>query len=167
MLLPDYFVKNVFCVDVEFLKEKNIKAVIFDIDNTLVGFTVALPTGGIKEYLNMLRQNGIKVAIASNNNKERVSLFCKDLGVPFVHRACKPCPPALLKLCKIMDVKPKQTALVGDQIYTDVLGANLCCMTSVLVDIIDTKESLTFKIKRALEKPVIKAKIRKDAKKNG
>ena len=63
-----------------------------------------------------------------------------------------------------MGVKAKNTVFVGDQVYTDSLGANIAGMVSVMVDIIDTKESLTFKIKRALEVPVIKAKMRKDLK---
>lgn len=167
MFLPDYFLKDVHCVDLDFLKSKNIKAVIFDIDNTLVGFTVAKPTPEIKEYIKTLTDNDIGVAIASNNNKERVSLFCEELNIPYSYRSCKPCGIVLKKLCKKMGVSPKYTALVGDQIYTDVWGANMCGMTSVLVDIIDTKENLTFRVKRALERPIVRAKIRKDAKKNG
>lgn len=162
MLKPNYLLKNIFCVTPDFVKSNGSNAVIFDIDNTLVGFTVAHPTQQIVEYINNLKSNGIKVAIASNNNRHRVFEFCKSLDVPFVHRACKPLPFSLLKLCKTMGVKAKNTVLVGDQIYTDSLGANLVGMTSVVVDIIDTKETLLFKIKRALEKPVINAKLRED-----
>ncbi len=167
MFAPDYFLNSVFDVDAEFIKNNNCKAVIFDIDNTLVGFTVKHPTEEIKNYIDSLLKSGIKISIASNNNEERVTEFTRSLGVDFAFRACKPLPFALLKLCKKMNVKPKQTMLVGDQVFTDSLGANLCNMVSVMVDIIDTKENLTFKIKRALEKPVINAKKRKDARKNG
>lgn len=164
MLSPDYLVHSVFDVDINFLNKNNAKAVIFDIDNTLVGFTVERPTEQIAEYINGLRSLGIKAAVASNNNKHRVGKFCESLDIPYISRACKPLPFALFKLCRQMAVKPKNTVFVGDQVYTDSLGANLAGMTSVMVDIIDTKETLTFKIKRALEKPVIKAKKRKDAK---
>lgn len=164
MLIPDYLLPSVYSVDVDFIEKLNKKAVIFDIDNTLVGFKEKLPGDKVKSYINSLLENGIKVAIASNNNSERVGLFCKELGVPFVYRASKPLPFGLLKLCKKLSVKPRQTILVGDQVYTDSLGANFLGMTSVMVDIIDTKETLLFKIKRALEKPVIAAKRRKDSK---
>lgn len=164
MLSPDYLVRTVLDVDIDFLNKNNAKAVIFDIDNTLVGFTVAAPTKEICDYINGLRSHGIKVAVASNNNRHRVGLFCEKLCIPYISRACKPLPFALLKLCRQMSVKPKNTVFVGDQVYTDSLGANLAGMTSVMVDIIDTKETLSFKIKRALEKPVIRAKQRKDAK---
>lgn len=167
MLIPDYFLKSVIDVDIDFINKNNIKAVVFDVDNTLVGFKEPNPDDRIKAYIQDLKNNGIKVAVASNNSKHRVSVFCEQIDVPFVYRACKPLPFSVVGLCKKMGVKTKNTAFVGDQIYTDMLCANLCGMTSVLVDIIDTKENLTFKIKRALEKPVIKAKIRKDVKKNG
>lgn len=167
MLKPNYLLKDVYCVTYEFLQKNNIKAVVFDIDNTLVGFTVKEPTQKIIDHINNLKQNGIKVAIASNNNKIRVGRFCENLDVLFVHRACKPLPFALLKITRLLGVKCKETMLVGDQVYTDSLGANFLGMTSVMVDIIDTKETLLFKIKRALEKPVINAKIREDNKQNG
>ncbi len=167
MFTPDYLLPSVFSIDIKFLRDNNINAIIFDIDNTLVGFTVAEPTREIKGFINHLKNNGIKIAIASNNNANRVGVFCKDLDVLYISRACKPLPFALVKLCKLMGVKTKNTLLVGDQVYTDMLGANICGMLSVMVDIIDTKETFTFKIKRALEKPVINAKRRKDAKNNG
>lgn len=167
MFAPNYLLHDVFEVNEEFIKKNKIKAIIFDIDNTLVGFTVKTPPETIVNYINDLKQKGIKVSIASNNNENRVGLFCKDLSIEHISRACKPLPFSLKKLCKRMGVKAKETALVGDQVFTDSLGANLCGMTSVMVDIIDTKETLSFKIKRALEKPIINAKRRKDAKKNG
>lgn len=163
MLTPNYLMPSVYDVDCEFIKSIGKKAVIFDIDNTLVGFKIKKPDDKILDYILALKEQGISVAIASNNNAERVGLFCKDLGVPYVHRAAKPLPFKLVGLCKKLGVKPKDTVLVGDQVYTDSLGANLLGMTSVMVDIIDTKETLLFKIKRALEKPVINRKRRKDA----
>ena len=164
MFTPDYLMPSVYAVDVDFIKSIGKKAVIFDIDNTLVGFKVKQPDDKIKNYIDSLLSQGIKVAIASNNNAQRVGTFCESLDVPFIHRAAKPLPFGLCGLCKKLGVRPKQTVLVGDQVYTDSLGANLLGMTSVMVDIIDTKETLLFKIKRALEKPVINRKRRKDLK---
>lgn len=167
MLQPDYLIKDIFAIDENLLSDNNVKGVIFDIDNTLVGFKVAEPPREVCDFINSLQQKGIKVAIASNNNAERVSVFCKKLNVDYISRACKPLPFSLIKLTRKMNVKCREMMLVGDQVYTDMLGANILGMTSVMVDIIDTKETLLFKIKRALEKPVINAKRRKDAKNNG
>lgn len=164
MLLPNYLLNSVFDITDDFIKDNNVKAIIFDVDNTLVGFKEALPPDSIIDFISELKRKGIKISVASNNNESRVSLFCKSLNVDYISRACKPLPFALLSLCRKMHVKPKNTLLVGDQVYTDTLGANLCGMISVMVDIIDTKETMSFKIKRALEKPVIRAKLRKDEK---
>ncbi len=164
MFTPDFLLKNVYSLTDEFLSKNHIKGIIFDIDNTLVGFTVEKPDERLKIFLNSLKQKGIKIAVASNNNRDRVSLFCEDLDIPFIWRACKPLPFSILKIARIMKLRCKHIALVGDQVFTDVWGANFCGMTSVMVDIIDTKETMLFKIKRALEKPIINAKIREDGK---
>lgn len=164
MFKPDYLLDNIYCLTDEFLNKNNIKGIIFDIDNTLVGFTVKKPDARVEKFLDTLKGKGIKIAVASNNNRERVSLFCENLDIPFIWRACKPLPFSLLKIKKIMKLKSKNIALVGDQVFTDVWGANFCGMTSVMVDIIDTKETVLFKIKRALEKPIINAKKREDLK---
>ncbi len=164
MLKPKFLLENIYCLTDDFLKENNIEGIIFDIDNTLVGFTVKKPDERVTEFFNTLKQKGIKIAIASNNNQNRVSLFCENLDIPFIWRACKPLPFSLVKIARKMHLKHKNIALVGDQVFTDVWGANFCGMTSVMVDIIDTKETLLFKIKRALEKPIINAKRREDLK---
>lgn len=167
MLTPNYLIKSVFDINEKFLEDNKIKGIIFDIDNTLVGFTVAEPTDEICDFISALQSKGYKISIASNNNRQRVKKFCERLDVEYIHRACKPLPFALLKLAGKMGLRCREIMLVGDQVYTDALGANILGMTSVMVDIIDTKETFTFKLKRALEKPVINAKRRKDAKKNG
>lgn len=167
MLTPNYLINSVFDIDEKFLDDNRIKGIIFDIDNTLVGFTVAEPTDEICDLISRLQSGGYKISIASNNNRQRVTRFCEKLNVEYIYRACKPLPFALLKLTKIMGLRCREVMLVGDQVYTDTLGANILGMTSVMVDIIDTKETFTFKLKRMLEKPVINAKRRKDAMKNG
>ena len=92
MLIPDYFLKSVTDVDIDFINKNNIEAVIFDVDNTLVGFKEPNPDPRIKAYIQTLKDNGVKVAVASNNSRHRVSVFYEQIDVPFVHRACKPLP---------------------------------------------------------------------------
>ena len=164
MIKPNFLLDNIYCLTDDFLCKNNIRGIIFDIDNTLVGFTVKKPDEKIADFIKNLKDKGIKIAIASNNNQNRVSTFCENLDIPYVWRACKPLPFSLLKIKKMMKIKCKNIALVGDQVFTDVWGANICGMTSVMVDIIDTKETLLFKIKRALEKPIINSKRREDMK---
>jgi HAD superfamily phosphatase (TIGR01668 family) len=165
LLMPRFMLPNIHGLTDDFLAANGIRGIIFDIDNTLVGFTDPKPTQEVLALLERLSGQGIKIAIASNNSRERVGHFAEGLGIPAYHRACKPLPFALGKIRRQMGLKAKEIAVVGDQIYTDILGANCSGMISVLVDIIDTKETIFFKIKRALERPVIERKRRKDAKK--
>ncbi|MBQ9953072.1 MAG: YqeG family HAD IIIA-type phosphatase [Clostridia bacterium] len=165
LLMPQFLIPDVSALTEEFLKENGIRGIIFDIDNTLVGFRELKPTEANLALFARLREQGIQYAIASNNNKERVGAFAEGLGISAYHRACKPLGFALAKLRKEFGLKSNQIALVGDQIYTDMLGGNLAGMITVLVEPIDQKETVFFKIKRALEIPVVNRKRRKDAEK--
>lgn len=165
LLMPQFLIPDVSALTEAFLKENGIRGIIFDIDNTLVGFREPKPTEANLALFARLREQGIQYAIASNNNKERVGTFAEGLGVSAYHRACKPLGFALAKLRKEFGLKSNQIALVGDQIYTDMLGGNLAGMITVLVEPIDQKETVFFKIKRALEIPVVNRKRRKDAEK--
>lgn len=164
MLTPNFLVNDIYDITDEFIAKNNIKGIIFDIDNTLVGFKQKKPDQKIIAYINHLKSIGLMVAIASNNSKDRVADFCEELGVLSVARACKPLTFRLRKIATSMGILKRNIALVGDQVYTDSLGANLCGMISILVNPIDKKETLLFKIKRMLELPVIYFKRRKDKK---
>ncbi len=162
MLMPDFMIPDVFALTDEFLDAHQIRGIIFDIDNTLVGFRTPRPTPEIAALLARLRAKGIQVAIASNNSKRRVSTFADGLGLTARHRSLKPLGIFLRKIRREFDLPAKQIALVGDQIYTDMLGGNCAGMTTVLVDPIDMKETAFFKLKRRMEMPIISRKRRKD-----
>ena len=103
MLLPDYFLKNIFDLTDDFIDANNIKGIIFDIDNTLVGFTQKMPDEKVKKFLCHLREKNICLAIASNNNKERVSNFAQNLDIPAYHRSMKPIPFKIKKIARESD----------------------------------------------------------------
>lgn len=87
---PDLHINKIYEIDIEKLKNKNIKAVIFDLDNTLVSEETVYPTDKLKFFLNVLKNNGINVGVVSNNRKERVELFMKELDIPYLYEAKKP-----------------------------------------------------------------------------
>ena len=89
-LLPDYLVANVSKLDENFYKAHNLKAAVFDIDNTLVAHTEPEPPENILLYFEFLKSIGIKYAIVSNNSMERVQSFCKNLGIHYYYKALKP-----------------------------------------------------------------------------
>lgn len=165
VLMPQFLLPDVYGLTDEFLDAHNIRGVIFDIDNTLVGFRTPVPTPENRALFERLQSRGIQIAIASNNNKDRVGRYAEGLGIPYYHRSCKPLGFALGRIRRQFGLPKKQIALVGDQIYTDMLGGNTAGMITVLVEPIDMKETVFFKIKRALEKPVVERRRRMEEKK--
>lgn len=155
-LLPDITVKNVHILDEKFYKDRKIKAVIFDIDNTLVAHTEPTPPDDVLEYFASLKEWGIKYSIVSNNTVERVESFCKDLGVPYYGKALKPRKKYLKKVISQMGVSKKETALIGDQLFTDMWGANRMKLLSVLVTAVGEDETSFVSFKRKFEKKILK-----------
>lgn len=154
-LLPDYTVKNVAVLDEKFYTEHAIKAVIFDIDNTLVAHTEPTPPENVLKYFALLDKWSIKYAIVSNNSKERVESFCRELGVPYYGKALKPRKKYLKKVMNEMSVTSVETALVGDQLFTDMLGANLLGLCSVLVTAVGEDETSFVSFKRRFERKIL------------
>ena len=151
-LLPDVTVKNVHCLDKAFYEKNNIKGVIFDIDNTLVAHTEPTPPLDVLEYFQLLKEWDIKYAIVSNNTVERVTSFCKELGIPFYGKALKPRKKYLKKTLRELDVKNEECCLVGDQLFTDIFGGNRMGFVSVLVTAVGEDETGFVSFKRKFEK---------------
>lgn len=164
LLMPQFLFKDVFDLTQDFIAAHGVQGIIFDIDNTLVGFRNPKPTPEVLALLDRLNKAGVKMAIASNNNQQRVSLFAQGLGLPAYHRSMKPLGFVLRRICKDFGLSPKNVLLVGDQIYTDMLGGNCAGMMTALVEPIDTKETVLFRIKRALEIPVVEKRRRREHK---
>ena len=109
---------NVFEMDEKFYRDNGIKGVIFDIDNTLVTHDTLRPPKEILDYFAFLENLGIKYAIASNNNKERVNAFCENLDIPYVGKSWKPFKKNLKKICREFGLWKNEVCLVGDQIFS-------------------------------------------------
>ncbi|PWM41673.1 MAG: YqeG family HAD IIIA-type phosphatase [Clostridiales bacterium] len=165
LLTPSYLIPNVFALTDAFLEQNGIRGLIFDIDNTLVGYQTPHPTQEVQALLTRLAERGIRLAIVSNNKRSRVELFAKDLGIPAYYRSAKPFRFVLNRVRRRFDLPAGQIALVGDQIFTDVLGGNRAGMITILVDPIDRKETVFFRFKRRLEEPIIARKRREDERK--
>ena len=156
ILFPDHLLESTLGLTDEFLASHGIKGIIFDIDNTLVGYHTPRPTSAVLSLLSHLQEKGIKMAIASNNSGARVRRFAADLGLPAYHRSAKPLPFRLRKIVGDFALPAEQVALVGDQIFTDVWGGNWAGIQTILVEPVDALEkNLFFRIKRALEEPII------------
>ena len=156
LLYPDHLLENVLMLTDEFLESNGIKGIIFDIDNTLVGYHIPKPTAEICALLSHLQERGIKMAIASNNSGARVRRFAADLGLAAYHRSAKPLPFRIRRIVADFALSKEQVALVGDQIFTDIWGGNWAGVQTILVEPADAMEkNIFFRMKRALEKPII------------
>jgi HAD superfamily phosphatase (TIGR01668 family) len=132
-----------------------IKAVLLDVDNTLSPHGAAEPEAEVPAWLNAVLQSGIRVMIVSNNSQERVQPFAAKLGLEFETKAAKPLPLGFNRARNRLQCGKKETAVIGDQLFTDMLGANLAGMTAILVEPIEPETMLQFRVKRKLEIPIL------------
>ncbi len=149
---PDYIFEKTTKITPQFLKQQGITNLLLDVDNTLTTHNNPEPSPGIEEWLAEMKANGINMVIISNNNKKRVRPFAARLGLPFTSMAFKPLPFGYKKGMKMLGGNAKNTAMVGDQIFTDVMGANLSGMKCFMVLAILQEDGAGFKLKRKLEK---------------
>lgn len=160
ILYPKELLNKVEEITIEFIQKNKLKALILDIDNTLIDYNKNLSQDKINWAKN-LKGQGVKLYILSNSNKkEKVEKVSKVLDIPYKNLARKPFKKGFLEIQKELNIKPEQIGVVGDQIFTDVIGGNRCKMFTILVEPIDKKDLLITAWKRPLEE-VIKEKYRK------
>lgn len=153
MLRPNFIINQITDITVDFLKEQNIKALFLDVDNTLsVAHADKTLREGVLEWLEEMKQGGISLMILSNAKKKRAEKFAKSIGLDVVGLAAKPLPFGYIRGLKALKEKAKNTAIVGDQVFTDVLGGKLSGIKTILVTNITPEDSLSFKIRRKIEK---------------
>lgn len=158
---PDLIVDKVQDIDLEILRNKNIKGLILDIDNTLVPSHVKDADENAVKWIEKIKGAGFKVCIVSNASRKRVIRFNEKLKLYAIHRASKPGTKAFMKAIRLMDIKERETAVVGDQIFTDVYGGNKLGMFTILTKPIHKSEFFFIKLKRIPEKFVLRHYRRK------
>ena len=136
-LLPKIIVPALTDVTEELLSGRNIKLLMLDFDNTIVPYTTSTPTEEMHRWINAMTQSNIKLCVVSNSKKDRVKVFCKKYGIDCITHARKPFSKDIKECLAKYQIKPQECALVGDQIFTDTLGANCTGVTSILVKAID------------------------------
>ena len=155
-IYPKQYYKKVTDITLNFLKENNIQGLILDVDNTLLDFDLKI-IDGLESWHKELRNNNIKMVILSNSNKtEKVKMVADLMEIPYIKFATKPLKRGFKKAQQLLDIPNENIAVVGDQIFTDVIGANRSNMFSILVEPLAEKDLFLTKIKRPLENLVIK-----------
>ena len=134
-LLPHWWGRSVFDIDPAALARRGITLLLADLDNTLVPYGVPEPTAEIRAWKETLAAAGVTLFILSNNrHPQRPERFANALGVPFLGHAGKPKPGGFYRAMEQMDRTPAQTAIVGDQIFTDILGGRSAGVLTLLVE---------------------------------
>ena len=153
---PKFWLKNVLSIDEKFLAENGIKGLVLDLDNTLSMHGSPAAENGVMEWLDEMRALGIKMMVVSNNTEQRVKPLVGELGLDFISFGCKPLTRGISKAIKKMQLGKKEVALVGDQIFTDIMGGNLKGIKTILVEPFHLEDKPSFRLKRKLEAVVFK-----------
>ena len=162
--VPEYRFETFDLASAEFLIGIGVKGIILDIDNTLEPYENELPGNHVVAWLNSLNACGIKAAIVSNNGRDRVELFNKNLGLPAYYKAKKPFKKNLYKAMSDMNTTPEETILMGDQVFTDVWAAHNAKIRAILVPPINDKKDIFTRFKRLLERPILRKYERRNIK---
>ena len=151
---PGEYVDSTYEIDFDRLYEDGYRGVIFDIDNTLVPHGAPADERACALFAH-LKELGYHCMLLSNNKEPRVKMFNDAVQVSYIYKAGKPKPSGYRTAMERLGTDTKNTLFVGDQIFTDIIGANLTGIRSILVAPIDPHEEIQIVLKRFIEKPVI------------
>lgn len=151
---PDEYMTSTYVIPFKQMYEDGIRGVLFDVDNTLVPHGAPADERS-KELFVELEAMGMKYCLISNNKEKRVKSFNEEIGAPYIYDAHKPSRKNYRKAMEIMGTNERNTAFVGDQLFTDVWGAKRTGMMSILVMPINPKEEIQIVLKRYIEKVVL------------
>jgi len=154
ILCPDLYVPSVCQVDLSMLAARGIRGIVFDMDNTLVDWGSSEIPAGVPAFFDDARARGIRLCVLSNNLRKRIETVSGALGIPAA-RGLKPMRSAFRAALALLGTSPEETAVIGDQIFTDVLGGNLAGLYTILVVPTSQREFVTTRIVRKLERVVL------------
>lgn len=153
-LLPKLITPKLTDLTPQQLRLRGIQLLMIDFDNTIVPYTTSTPTAEMDRWLRDMKSSDIQLCVVSNSKKDRVKIFCQKYGIDCITHSKKPFPKGIRQCLDQYKLPPSHCALVGDQIFTDTLGANGCGVTSILVEAIDN-HNIWLKLRHVLELPFI------------
>ena len=156
LFTPNYYIHRFNALRPAYLKEHGIELLVCDIDNTLVAHDIAVPDQDVLDFLTAIKEAGIQIVFISNNVEERVARFAKGLDIPYYPFALKPLPKTYWKMLKDYKINKKHVAVLGDQLMTDILGANFVGLHTILTAPVVERDLACTKINRKFENMVFK-----------
>jgi len=154
--IPDAYIKSIYYIDYDKLKERGIKCILFDLDNTIAPLSIKKPNKKIKDLFIKLKNMGFKIIIFSNSGKLRLKPFKEELEVDCAFSCKKPMRKKFDLILKEYKFAISEVVIVGDNIVTDIFGGNNVGITTILVNPISNKEKISTRISRFYEKKIIK-----------
>lgn len=156
-LFPKHRVESVLELTPDLLAEWRLASLLLDVDSTLKRYSETDVSSEIQKWLESLKDFGFFLCLLSNGKEGRIARFAQRVGLPYIALAMKPFPHGCRKAVKTFQLRPEKTAMVGDQVFADVLAGNLAGLTTILVTPIHPEEEPWFtRLKRPLEKFVLR-----------
>ncbi len=159
-LYPSIYVDEISEIPLDILKKEGIRGLIIDLDNTIVPYDQPMVTQSAERWLKQAKNDGFKIFLVSNSTASRVNYFTETLGIPGISMAQKPRLGSFRKALESMDLDNKQVSVIGDQIFTDVLGGNRLNLHTILVNPLNRKEFFSTRLVRLLERFIMKRVFR-------
>ncbi len=131
---PTKFATRINQIDPVELRARGIRGAIVDLDNTLVGFRSLVPLEEDAAWVRRAKEADVRVAVLTNNGTPWAAQVAQDLGVPCIPRARKPLPRGFRRAMNVLELRADEVVVIGDQLFTDVLGAKLAGLEVILVD---------------------------------
>ena len=153
LFFPNKRYKRITDISPSELKNSGFEGIILDVDNTLTTHDNPDLADDVKNWLQIMQSAGIALIIVSNNSDDRVAPFAQAIGLPYTAHARKPLPTGYRSAARTLDIPLSQCVAIGDQIFTDILGANLSGVSSVLLEPIEPAVEQKFIVfKRKIER---------------
>ena len=153
-LLPKHITKELTDITEQKLQMLGVRLLMLDFDNTIVPYTTNIPSKKMEEWLQRMLRSDIQICVVSNSKRDRVKVFCEKYGLDCITHAKKPFSKGITECLERYDIPKEHCALVGDQIFTDTLGANCAGVTSILVEAINN-HNFWLKLRHVAEMPFI------------
>lgn len=154
-IIPDYYYPDIYSINYEKLQERKIDTLLFDVDNTIAFVDDIMISKQTIKLFEKLKKT-YKILLLSNNHEERVKLISQKLGVKMLAQADKPEKKAYEQALQILNAKEKNTAAIGDQMLSDIVGAKKINITAILVDQLSSKNNLQTGLAQKLQKFIVK-----------
>lgn len=153
-LIPRHMEQSIYTIDVKSLAKQGVRVVFADLDNTLARYSERTPSKRLMAWKETLKENGIQLFVVSNSRKSiRADVFCNAAGIPYIKHAGKPKKKGFQRAMEHSGVTPEQAVMVGDQIFTDILGGNRCGIDTILVRPV-ANDTIFRVIRHGLEAPM-------------